>query len=65
MAIFIFASGDQGPHGMGDILSPTGLLMASLNESKQKQMQQSIECHVIGEMLSAHWVSKPSNFLSS
>ncbi len=55
----------RGPHGMGDLLGPSGLLKASLNEPKRQQMQQSIECHVIGKMLSAHWVSKPSNFLTS
>jgi ligand-binding sensor domain-containing protein/AraC-like DNA-binding protein len=51
----------RGPHGMGDLLGPSGLLKASLNEPKWQQMQQSIECHVNGEILSAHRVSKPSN----
>jgi hypothetical protein len=55
----------RGPHGMGGLLGPSGLLKASLNEPKRQQMQQSIECHVIGEMLSAHRVSKPSNLLTS
>jgi hypothetical protein len=50
---------------MGDLLGPSGLLKASLNEPKWQQMLQSIECHVIGEMLSARQVSKPSNFLTS
>jgi hypothetical protein len=53
------------PHGMGDLLGPLGLLKASLNEPKRRQMQQSIVCLVIGEMLSAHRVSKHSNFLTS
>jgi hypothetical protein len=50
---------------MGDLLGPSGLLKASLNEPKQQQMHQSIKCYVIGEMLSAQRVSKPSNFLAS
>jgi len=50
---------------MGDLLGPSGLLKASLNEPKRQEMRQSIECNVIGEMLSAHWVSKPSNFSTS
>jgi hypothetical protein len=59
----------RGPHGMGDRSGPSGLLKASLNEPKQQQMQQNMEFHMIGKMLSAHRVSKPSisflNFLTS
>jgi hypothetical protein len=37
----------RGPHGMGDLLGPSGLLKASLNESKWQEMQQNFECHII------------------
>jgi hypothetical protein len=49
---------------MGDLLGPSGLLKAYLNEPKRQQMKQNIGSHVICEMLSAHWISKPSNFLT-
>jgi hypothetical protein len=61
MRVFV-KSKIEKPHGMGDQLGPSGLLKASLNESHRQQMQQNIECHVIGKILLTNRVSKPSIF---
>jgi hypothetical protein len=41
----MFASGGQGPHGMGDLLWPTAILKASLNESKRQHTHQNVDSH--------------------
>jgi hypothetical protein len=50
---------------MGDLLGPSGLLKASLNESHQQKMQPSSKCYVIYWNSYENRVSKPSIFLIS
>jgi hypothetical protein len=55
----------RGPHSMGDLLGPSGLLEASLNESNRQQMYQNVKCYIIHWNLYAKRVSKPSIFSTS
>ena len=55
----------RGPHGMGDLLGPSGLLKASLNEQYRQQLHQNVDSYIMHYNSLANRVSKPSTFLSS
>jgi hypothetical protein len=45
---------------MGDLIRPSAIEKASLNEPARQKMKQNVDCYVIGDKFSAHRVSKPS-----
>ena len=65
MRKIMFASGGQGPHGMGDLLRPSAIEKASLNEPVRQEMQQSVESYIMHYNSYSNRVSKPlASFLT-